>query len=194
MGFSLKKTAKKVKHSAEKTYKEVKHAGENLYHSAEGAITDTYHAVGDVFDITGQALQGDISGVGRELSDLAKHTTGAVVGYSETVSGVGAISGGAYSNMAGNLAGAGTAYATGNFARGSNYLEAATGSDIFGRQAKREAKAEAEAAAAEAKRAATAERAAQLRKTRRQILPTTRGMTGYAGGGDDENYAGLLLG
>lgn len=174
--------------------KKAKKAAKNLYKSAKSTVSDTYHAVGDVFDITGQVLQGDISGVGREFSDLSKHLTGSLVGYTETVSGVGAISGGNISKTASNLSGALTAYGTGNFARGSDYLEAATGTDIFGRQAKREAKAEAAAAAAEAQRAATAERAAQLRKTRRQILPTTRGMTGYAGGGTDENYAGLLLG
>lgn len=177
-----------------KSFKKLKHAGKKLYNSAKNTVSDAYHGVGDVFDITGQVLQGDVSGLGRELADLTKHTTGAVVGYGETVSGVGAISGGAISHVASNASAALTAYSTGNFARGSNYLEAATGSDIFGRQAKREAKAEAAAAAAEAQRIATAERAAQLRKTRRQILPTTRGMTGYAGGGSDENYAGLLLG
>ena len=177
-----------------KTLKKAKQAGEKLYKSAKNTVSDAYHAAGDVFDITGQVLQGDISGVGREFADLTKHTTGAVVGYGETVSGVGAISGGKISDVASNASAALSAYGTGNFARGSNYLEAATGTDIFGRQAKRQAKAEAAAAAAEAQRIATAERAAQLRKTRRQILPTTRGMTGYAGGGSDENYAGLLLG
>lgn len=142
--------------------KKAKKAAKNLYKTAKNTLSDTYHAVGDVFDITGQVLQGDISGVGREFADLSRHTTSALVGYSETVSGVGAISGGNMARTAGNVSGAITAYGTGNFARGSNYVETATGSDVFGRQAKREAKAEAEAAAAEAEANATAERRAQL--------------------------------
>lgn len=166
----------------------------NLYNSGKKALKNTYHAVGDVFDVTGQVLQGDIKGLGREISDFSKHTTGAVTAYGETVSGVGIVSGGQISDVAGNVSGAITSYGTGQISRGSDYVEAATGSDVFGRQAKAEAKAAAETAAAEAKAAAKAERLSQLRKLRKQIVPTVRGATGYHGGGEDENYSGLMLG
>lgn len=177
-----------------KVGKEIEKGTKNLYNSGKKAFKNTYHAVGDVFDVTGQILQGDIKGLGREISDFSKHTTGSLVGYTETVSGVGAISGGKLQNTAGNFAGAITSYGTGQINRGSNYVEAATGSDVFGRQAKAEAEAAAKAAAAEADRIAKAERLAQLRKLRRQIVPTVRGATGYHGGGEDENYSGLTLG
>lgn len=166
----------------------------NLYDSGKKALKKTYHAVGDVFDITGQILQGDVKGFGREISDFSKHTTGALTAYGETVSGVGIVSGGQISDVIGNFAGAITSYGTGQISRGSDYVEAATGSDVFGRQAKRDAKAEAEAAAAEAKQAAKAERLSQLRKLRKQIVPIVRGSTGYHSGSEDENYAGLVLG
>lgn len=166
----------------------------NIYNSGKKAFKNTFHAVGDVFDITGQVLQGDVKGLGREISDFSKHTTGALTAYNETVSGVGIVSGGKISDVAGNVAGAITSYGTGQIARGSDYVEAATGSDVFGRQAKREAAAAAAAAAEEAKQASKAERLSQLRKLRKQIVPAVRGATGYAGGGEDENYSGLTLG
>lgn len=177
-----------------KVGKEIEKGTKNLYNSGKKAFKNTYHAVGDVFDVTGQILQGDIKGFGREITDFSKHATGSLVGYTETVSGVGAISGGKLQDTAGNFAGAITSYGTGQINSGSGYLEKLTGSDLFGRQAKREAKAAAEAAAAESDRIAKAERLAQLKKLRRQIIPTTRGMTGYAGSSDDENYSGLTLG
>lgn len=177
-----------------KPVKEIEKGAKNLYNSGKKAFENTYHAVGDVFDATGQILQGDVKGLGREISDFSKHASGAVTAYSETVSGVGIVSGGKISDVVGNTYGAMTSYGTGQISRGSDYLEAATGSDVFGRQAKAEAKAAAEAAAEEAKQASKAERLSQLRKLRRQITPLTRGMTGYASGSDDENYAGLVLG
>lgn len=177
-----------------KVGKQIEKGAKNLYDSGKKTIKNTYRAVGDVFDITGQVLQGDIQGLGREISDFSKHVTGAMTAYGETVSGVGIVSGGKISEVAGNLSGAITSYGTGQISRGSDYLEKATGSDVFGRQAKRRAEAEANAAAAEADRIAKSERSAELKKMRRQIVPTTRGMTGYAGGSEDENYSGLTLG
>ena len=177
-----------------KPVKKLEQGAKNLYNSGKKAFENTYHAVGDVFDATGQILQGDVKGLGREISDFSKHTSGAVTAYGETVSGVGIASGGKISDVVGNTYGAITSYGTGQISRGSDYVEAATGSDVFGRQAKREAKAEAEAAAAEAKQAAKAERLSQLRKLRKQIVPIVRGSTGYHSGSEDENYAGLVLG
>lgn len=177
-----------------KVVHEVEKGTKNFYNSGKKAFKDTYHAVGDAFDITGQVLQGDVKGLGREISDFSKHTSGALTAYGETVSGVGIVSGGKISEVAGNVAGAIASYGTGQISRGSDYLEAATGSDIFGRQAKREAAAAAEAAAEEAAAASKAERLSQLRKLRKQIVPAVRGMTGYAGGSEDENYSGLTLG
>lgn len=176
------------------TAKQIEKGAKNWYNSGKKALKNTYHAVGDVFDITGQVLQGDVKGLGREIADFSKHTTGAVTAYGETVSGVGIVSGGKISDVAGNAVGAITSYGTGQIARGSDYVEAATGSDVFGRQQKREAKAAAEAAAEKAKQAAKAERFSQLRKLRKQIIPTVRGATGYHSGGEDENYSGLTLG
>lgn len=173
--------------------KKAKKAAKNLYKSAKSTVSDAYHAVGDVFDITGQVLQGDVGGVGREFADLTRHTSGAVLGYAETVSGVGAASGGKISDVAANASAALTAYGTGNFARGSDYVETATGSDVFGRQAKREAKAEAAAAEAEAKAAATAERKAQLLGLKKQLVPAVRGSSA-AGSAVSENVSGIVLG
>lgn len=159
----------------------------------EKGVKNTIHAVGDVFDMTGQILQGDIKGFGREFSDFSKHTTGAITAYGETVSGVGIVSGGRISDVAGLGAGALTSYATGQISRGSDYLEAATGSDIFGRQAKRDAEKAAAAAAAEAEANATAERRAQLLGLKKQLVPVLKGSS-YKGAANAENVSGIVLG
>lgn len=164
-----------------------------LYKSAKKTVENTVHAVGDVFDIAGQVLQGDIQGVGREIADLSKHATSALVGYTETVSGVGGISGGNLQEVAGNAAGAVTSYGTGQINRGSGYVEQATGADVFGRQAKREAEAEAKAAKAEADAAATAERRAQLLGLKKQLVPSIRGSSA-GGSAVPENVSGIVLG
>lgn len=165
----------------------------NWYNSGKKAVKNTYHAFGDVFDVTGQILQGDVKGLGREASDFSKHTTGAITAYGETVSGVGLVSGGRISDVAGLGAGAITSYGTGQIARGSDYAEAATGSDIFGRQAKREAEAAAAAAAAEAEANATAERRAQLLGLKKQLVPVLKG-SAYKGAATNENVSGIVLG
>lgn len=159
----------------------------------EKAAKNTYHAIGDVFDMTGQILQGDIKGFGREISDFSKHTTGAMTAYGETVSGVGIVSGGRISDVAGLGAGAITSYGTGQISRGSDYVEAATGSDVFGRQAKREAAAAAAEAAAEAEANATAERRAQLLGLKKQLVPVLKGSS-YKGAANVENVSGIVLG
>lgn len=176
-----------------KVVKKVKEGAENLYNSGKKALKNTYHAVGDVFDATGQFLQGDIKGFGREISDFSKHITGALTGYAETVSGVGIVSGGKISDVAGNASGAITSYGTGQIARGSDYVEAATGSDVFGRQAKRDAEAAAAAAKAEAESNATAERRAQLLGLKKQLVPVLKGGV-YKGAAADENLSGIVLG
>lgn len=173
-------------------FKKVEKAGKNFYNSAKKTVSNTYHAVGDVFDVTGQVLQGDIKGLGRETSDFSKHTAGAVTAYGETVSGIGFASGGKISDVVGLGAGAITSYATGQIARGSDYVEAA-GFDVFGRQAKREAEAAAAEAAAEAKANATAERRAQLLGLKKQLVPVLRGSS-YKGAANEENVSGIVLG
>lgn len=177
-----------------KVGKQIEKGAKNWYYSGKKALKNTYHAVGDVFDITGQVLQGDVKGFGREIADFSKHTTGAVTGYGETVSGLGIVSGGKISEVEANVVGATTSYLTGQISRGSDYVEAATSSDVFGRQRKREAKAAAAAAEEEARQASKAERLSQLRKLRKQIVPAVRGATGYHSGSEDENYSGLTLG
>lgn len=176
-----------------KVGKEIEKGAKNWYNSGKKTLNNTYHAVGDVFDVTGQFLQGDIKGFGREISDFSKHTAGALTGYAETVSGVGIVSGGKLSDVAGNVAGAITSYGTGQIARGSDYVEAATGSDVFGRQEKRDAEAAAAAAKAEAAADATAERRAQLLGLKKQLVPVLRGSL-YRGAADAENLSGIVLG
>ena len=113
-------------------------------------------------------------------------TAGGAVGAGATAAGIGSAA------LAGGAAMAGTAAIAGGLA---GLYGAKQGHDTYvAKREQRKAEAEANAAAAEAERIATAERSSELKKMRRQILPTTRGMTGYAGGSEDENYAGLLLG
>lgn len=115
----------------------------------------------------------------------AAGATGAV-GAGAAATGYGAAA------LAGGAAVAGTAAIGGGLA--GLYMGKQSHDTIKAQRAQAAAEAEANAAAAEADRIAKAERSAELKKMRKQIIPTTRGMTGYAGGSDDENYAGLLLG
>lgn len=94
--------------------------------------------------------------------------------------------------LAGGAAVAGTAAIAGGLA--GIYMGKQSHDTYVARREQAKAEAKANAAAAEAERLATNERSAELKKLRRQITPLTRGMTGYAGGSDDENYAGLMLG
>lgn len=111
---------------------------------------------------------------------------GGAVGAGAAAGSVGAAA------LAGGAAVAGTAAIAGGLA--GIYMGKQTHDTIKAQRAQARAEAEANAAAAEADRIAKSERSAELKKMRRQIVPTTRGMTGYAGGSDDENYAGLMLG
>lgn len=111
---------------------------------------------------------------------------GGAVGAGAAAGSVGAAA------LAGGAAVAGTAAIVGGLA--GLYMGKQTHDTIKAQRAQARAEAEANAAAAEADRVAKAERSAELKKLRKQIVPTTRGMTGYAGGSDDENYAGLMLG
>lgn len=113
-------------------------------------------------------------------------TAGGAVGAGATAAGVGSAA------LAGGAAVAGTAAMAGGLA--GIYMGKQSHDTIKAQRAQARAEAEANAAAAEADRIAKSERSAELKKMRRQIIPTTRGMTGYAGGSDDENYAGLMLG
>ena len=115
----------------------------------------------------------------------AAGATGAV-GAGAAASGYGAAA------LAGGAAVAGTAAIGGGLA--GLYMGKQTHDTIKAKEAQAREEAKANAAAAEAERLATNERSAELKKLRRQITPLTRGMTGYAGGSDDENYAGLMLG
>lgn len=113
-------------------------------------------------------------------------TAGGALGAGATAAGVGSAA------LAGALTMGGTAALAGGLA---GLYGAKQGHDTYvARREQAKAEAEANAAAAEADRIAKTERSAELKKMRRQIIPTTRGMTGYAGGSDDENYAGLMLG
>lgn len=111
---------------------------------------------------------------------------GGAVGAGAAAGSVGAAA------LAGGAAVAGTAAIAGGLA--GLYMGKQSHDTIKMQRAQARAEAEANAAAEEADRIAKTERAAELKKMRRQIIPTTRGMTGYAGGSDDDNYAGLLLG
>lgn len=113
-------------------------------------------------------------------------TAGGAVGAGATAAGLGSAA------LAGGAAVAGTAALAGGLA--GIYMGKQTHDTIKAQEQQARAEAQANAAAAEAERAAKSERSAELKKMRRQIVPTTRGMTGYAGGGSDDNYAGLLLG
>ena len=136
---------------------------------------------------------------------LTAGAAAGALGYGATAAGVGsaATAGGAVGAGA-TAAGIGSAALAGAAAMGGTAALAGGLAGIYGAKqghdtyvAKREqarAEAEANAAEAEANRIAKAERSAELKKIRKQIVPTTRGMTGYAGGNDDENYAGLTLG
>lgn len=136
---------------------------------------------------------------------LTAGAAAGALGYGATAAGVGsaATAGGAVGAGAA-AAGVGSAALAGAAAMGGTAALAGGLAGLYGAKqghdtyvAKREqarAEAEANAAAAEADRIAKSERSAELKKMRRQIVPTTRGMTGYAGGGSDENYAGLMLG
>ena len=113
-------------------------------------------------------------------------TAGGALGAGATAAGVGSAA------LAGALTMGGTAALAGGLA---GLYGAKQGHDTYvARRDQARAEAEANAAAAEADRIAKTERSAELKKMRRQIVPITRGMTGYAGGSDDENYAGLMLG
>lgn len=111
---------------------------------------------------------------------------GGAVGAGAAATGLGSAA------LAGGAAVAGTAAVAGGLA---GLYGAKQGHDTYvAKSEQAKAEAEANAAAAEADRIAKSERSAELKKMRRQIVPTTRGMTGYSGGGSDENYAGLMLG
>ena len=136
---------------------------------------------------TGGALAG-AAGYGASAAGVGSAATaGGAVGAGATAGSLGAAA------LAGGTAVAGTAAIAGGLA---GVYGAKQGHDTY--VVKREqaaAEAKANAAAAEADRIAKAERSAELKKMRKQIVPTTRGMTGYAGGSSsDDNYAGLLLG
>ena len=111
---------------------------------------------------------------------------GGAVGAGAAASSYGAAA------LAGGAAVAGTAAIGGGLA--GLYMGKQTHDTIKAKEAQAREEAKANAAAAEADRIAKTERSSELKKLRRQIVPSTRGMTGYAGGGSDENYAGLMLG
>lgn len=111
---------------------------------------------------------------------------GGAVGAGAAASSVGGAA------LAGGAAVAGTAAVAGGLA--GIYGGKQAHDTYVAKREQAKAEREANAAAAEAERIATSERSAELKKLRRQITPLTRGMARYAGGGDDENYAGLTLG
>lgn len=129
--------------------------------------------------LTGGAAAGALGASGIGAGATAAGTAGAAAGATGAgaAAGMGAVAG--YATAAGVAAGA---------------YGAKQGHDTY--VAKREqAKAEAEAneAAAEAERQATAERTAQLKGLRKQLVPVLRG-SAVKGAANDENVSGIVLG
>lgn len=129
--------------------------------------------------LTGGAAAGALGASGIGAGATAAGAAGAAAGATGAgaLAGAGAVAG--YAAAAGVAAGA---------------YGAKQGHDTY--VAKRdEAKVEAEAnaAAAEANRLATAERTAQLKGLKKQLVPVLKGSV-YKGVADDENVSGIVLG
>ncbi len=174
----------------------------NLWNSGKKTVNKWGHEI-DKHVFNGQWTKGWRQGLetaavvaatvytGGALAGAAGYGAGAA-GASGAVGAGAAASGYGAAALAGGAAVAGTAAIGGGLA--GLYMGKQAHDTIKVKEAQAREEAKANAAAAEAERIATSERSAELKKLRRQITPLTRGMTGYAGGSDDENYAGLTLG
>lgn len=136
--------------------------------------------------LTGGAAAGALGASGIGAGATAAGAAGAAAGAGAT---------GAAAAGAGALAGMG---AVGGYAAAAGVAAGAYGAkqghDTY--EAKSEQareKAKADAAAAEADRLATAERTAQLRGLRKQLVPVLKG-SAYKGYASDENVSGIVLG
>ena len=129
--------------------------------------------------LTGGAAAGALGASGIGAGATAAGAAGATAG----ATGAGALAGAGA--VAGYAAAAGVAAGAYGAKQGHDTYEAKS------EQAREKAKADA--AAAEADRLATAERTAQLRGLRKQLVPVLKGST-YKGYANDENVSGIVLG
>lgn len=110
---------------------------------------------------------------------------GGAVGAGAAAGSVGAAA------LAGGAAVAGTAAIAGGLA--GLYMGKQAHDTIKAKNEQARVEAEANAAAAEADRQATAERTAQLKGLKKQLVPVLRGSL-YKGATNDENVSGIVLG
>ena len=129
--------------------------------------------------LTGGAAAGALGASGIGAGATAAGAAGAAAG----ATGAGALAGAGA--VAGYAAAAGVAAGAYGAKQGHDTYEAKS------EQAREKAKADA--AAAEADRLATAERTAQLRGLRKQLVPVLKG-SAYKGYASDENVSGIVLG
>lgn len=129
--------------------------------------------------LTGGAAAGALGASGIGAGATAAGAAGATAG----ATGAGALAGAGA--VAGYAAAAGVAAGAYGAKQGHDTYEAKS------EQAREKAKADA--AAAEADRLATAERTAQLRGLRKQLVPVLKGSV-YKGAPADENVSGIVLG